>query len=119
MRWPGQARAELDQQRQQVRELVAWLRAHQAEYDEALGKRSDPEWLLAAVGASIDVWYALRTYRPGQNPVRAVYVLAQAEQSLGSIAGQLAVIEQYESARDQLRELVRQGVEDDAGEPGP
>lgn len=119
MKWPGQARVEVEQHRAQVRELVAWLREHQAEYDEALGKRSDPEWLWAALHVAIDVWYALRTYRPGQTPVRAVYVLAQAEQSLGSIAGQLAVIEQYESARDQLRELVRQDGADDAGEPGP
>ena len=78
-------------------ELRKWLDDNRAEYLGAKTKWSDPAWLQAAVVGNRTVWLALRSYRPGDEPTKAVYILAQAELSLSSVFSQLAIIEAYET----------------------
>lgn len=91
--------------------LLRWLDQHRAEYEAAVGRWSDLGWCHAAIETTRSVRQALRAYRPGEEPVKAVYLLAQADLSLASVLDQLAIINEYEECKAQLERLCQRATD--------
>lgn len=95
-----------------VGELRQWLLDNQTEYDEAVIRRTDHEWLGDVFRVVVRVNEALATHKPEDPPHQAVYLLAQARSSLDSVVAQVAFISEYESRRESYRAVVTQFQDD-------
>jgi hypothetical protein len=108
----GKERSNRARQEQDVLDrLLRWLDDHRAEYEKAVTSWNDLEWCHAALEGARMVWQALQGYRPGEEPVKAVYLIAQAVLSLGSVFQQLAVINEYQECKAQLERLCQRATE--------
>lgn len=118
MRWPALdtlfPRRTARERAAEIEQIRTWMAQHRPAMEAAEAKRVDVVWLQAAAETSRLVLGALLSYRPGQNPVRAVYLVAQAVMSLQSVHDQLLILDEWERAREDLRVLLREGNESTA-----